>query len=67
VPSDIDNNSKPAKRLSRWHELGTEQQTRLLVEYGHYLDTLPPTCSLDKKNERFARWLAEKGISYAVG
>jgi hypothetical protein len=44
--------------------LPRDEQTRLLVEYGRYLDSLPPTCSLEEKNERFGRWLAERGIAY---
>jgi hypothetical protein len=48
-----------------WSELGEERQTELLVEYGDYLDQLPPTCSLEEKNRRFSRWLAERGIDYA--
>ncbi len=63
--SEADNKSDSAKQLIHWDDLDKEQKTTLLVEYGYYLDTLPPTCSLQSKNERFAQWLAEKNIFYA--
>lgn len=47
-----------------WETLSPEEQLALREEYGHYLDTLPPTCSLETKLERFRHWLAEKGVSY---
>jgi hypothetical protein len=47
-----------------WDELNTQEQLELRQAYGHYLDTLPPTCSMDEKNERFRRWLAEQGVNY---
>jgi hypothetical protein len=47
-----------------WDSLSPERQIALRVEYGHYLDSLPPTCSLEEKDIRFARWLAERGIGY---
>lgn len=47
-----------------WAELGDEEQTRLQIAYGHYLDSLPPTCSLETKIERFRHWLAAQGIDY---
>ena len=47
-----------------WEQLSDERQTQLRVEYGHYLDQLPPSCSLEEKNERFKNWLAEKNIIY---
>ncbi len=47
-----------------WAELGEEEHTRLQIAYGRYLDSLPPTCSLDTKIERFRRWLADQGITY---
>jgi hypothetical protein len=50
-----------------WESLDGAEQTRLRVEYGHYLDSLPPTCSLEEKNLRFARWLAERGVHYTLG
>jgi hypothetical protein len=53
---------KPMQR--EWNELDAAQQLSLREAYGHYLDTLPPTCSLDAKIERFKRWLAEQGVRY---
>ena len=50
--------------LRDWHSLDAEEQTRLQVEYGRYLDTLPPTCSLETKIARFRRWLAPRGVDY---
>jgi hypothetical protein len=47
-----------------WHGLDDGEQTELRVAFGHYLDTLPPTCSLETKIERFRRWLAERGVDY---
>jgi hypothetical protein len=34
------------------------------VAFGHYLDTLPPTCSLERKVERFRSWLQHHGVDY---
>ena len=53
-----------ASELVPWESLDAERQTALRVEYGHYLDQLPPTCSLEEKNARFSRWLAEQGVAY---
>ena len=50
-----------------WNELSDDEQLQLREAYGHYLDTLPPTCSMDAKIERFTRWLAEKKIIYHHG
>jgi hypothetical protein len=48
-----------------WDTLDTEEQTTLRIEYGYYLDSLPPTCSLETKIERFRNWLREhKRINY---
>ena len=47
-----------------WDQLSEEEQTRLQIAYGHYLDGLPPTCSLETKIERFRRWLVDQGIVY---
>ena len=52
------------RALREWTELDTTVQLALREAYGHYLDTLPPTCSLDTKIERFKRWLAERGVRY---
>jgi SNF2 family DNA or RNA helicase len=50
--------------LKSWADLTAEQQLRLREEYGRYLDTLPPTCDLGTKLERFRRWLAERGVRF---
>jgi hypothetical protein len=51
--------------LPSWSSLDPEQQTALRIEYGYYLDRLPPTCSFETKVERFRTWLRkEKGIDY---
>jgi hypothetical protein len=42
-----------------WDSLDVDEQTVLRIEYGHYLDALPPTCSMDTKIERFRNWLRE--------
>jgi len=47
-----------------WRDLDAEEQLRLRIEYGRYLDGLPPTCSMEEKNARFARWLATHGIEF---
>lgn len=51
--------------LARWERLSSERQTGLRIEYGHYLDTLPATCSPEAKIERFRNWLHALGIRYA--
>jgi len=51
-------------KLSPWESLSLTEQLALREEYGHYLDGLPPTCSMETKLERFRHWLAEKGVSY---
>lgn len=47
-----------------WNDLELDEQTRFLEEYGHYLDSLPPTCSMETKIDRLKRWLAGRGIDY---
>jgi hypothetical protein len=52
-------------RLRDWAALAPEEQTALRVEYGHWLDSQPPTCSMETKIERFRTWLREaKGVDY---
>ena len=50
--------------LTPWDDLTPERQLELREAYGHYLDTLPPTCDVDIKNDRFRRWSAEQGVMY---
>ncbi|MGD2074002.1 MAG: hypothetical protein PVG38_03625 [Gammaproteobacteria bacterium] len=52
------------ENLTPWDSLPEERQLELREEYGRYLDSLPPTCSLETKLERFRRWLKQYGISY---
>ncbi|WP_296896438.1 hypothetical protein [Thiohalocapsa sp.] len=52
------------KKLRPWDSLDVEEQTELRVAFGHYLDTLPPTCSLETKVDRFRRWLQHHGVDY---
>lgn len=61
---DRTENPGPPKKLRPWTELTEEEQTRLRIAYGHHLDTLPPTCSLETKIERFRHWLASQGVDY---
>jgi len=48
-----------------WDGLSADEQLALREAYGRYLDTLPPTCDLSTKLERFRQWLAERGITYS--
>ena len=52
------------RALTDWHQLDAREQLQLREAYGHYLDTLPPTCDLEEKTARFRRWLAKRGIRY---
>ena len=47
-----------------WHDLPARRQLELREEYGHYLDRLPPTCSMQSKVERFRLWLRKRGVFY---
>jgi hypothetical protein len=53
-----------SKALVPWEQLSSDRQIALRNEYGYYLDSLPATCSLETKIERFRHWLQERGISY---
>ncbi|RKT43109.1 hypothetical protein [Thiocapsa rosea] len=48
-----------------WDNLGAEEQTALLIEYGYHLEQLPPTCDLRTKVERLREWLQGRGIRYS--
>jgi hypothetical protein len=50
--------------LRDWHQLSPDEQLALREAYGYFLDSLPPTCSLETKIERFSRWLAQQGVRY---
>ncbi len=49
-----------------WESLDPEEQIKLREAYGHYLDSLPPTCSLDMKIARFKEWLGRQGIHFEM-
>ena len=53
----------PAEMIP-WDELPDDRRLQLRIAFGHYLDTLPPTCSLESKIERFRHWLDQRGVSY---
>ncbi|RLW71676.1 MAG: hypothetical protein B6D71_00890 [gamma proteobacterium symbiont of Stewartia floridana] len=53
-------------QMIEWESLDRDEQIKLREEFGHHLDTLPPTCSLDMKIARFKDWLREKGISIVL-
>jgi len=55
---------KQSDELIPWENLSADRQLELREEYGHYLDSLSPTCSLETKIERFGRWLSERGIAF---
>jgi hypothetical protein len=52
------------ERMKDWRSLDSVEQVALREAYGHYLDTLPPTCDLAEKTGRFRRWLAQRGIRF---
>jgi hypothetical protein len=56
-------NSADGNRRS-WEALKLEEQTALLDAYGHWLDHLPPTCSMEVKTARFRAWLDARGIDF---
>ena len=56
--------SAKTPELRPWDRLDAREQTDLRVAFGHYLDRLPPTCSLETKVERFRTWLREGGVDY---
>ena len=47
-----------------WGDLPIDEQLCLREAYGHYLDSLPASCDMQLKVERFRLWLAERGIRY---
>jgi hypothetical protein len=55
---------EPARPLHPWDNLDQDRQTALRIAFGHWLDTQPPTCSMDTKIERFRHWLRERGVDY---
>jgi hypothetical protein len=47
-----------------WETLNRKEQIKLREAFGHHLDTLHPSCSLDMKIARFQEWLSHRGIHY---
>ena len=59
-------NAESSGAWREWSALTPEEQTALRIEFGHVQDSLPPTCSMDTKTERFRQWLAtEKRVRYS--
>jgi hypothetical protein len=52
--------------LRPWSTLDSDEQTALRGAYQVELDKEPPTCSMDTKVERFANWLAARGVSFSM-
>ena len=50
--------------VRRWVDVDKQEQTQLLIDYGHYQDRLQTTCDIETKNRRFTRWLAQRSIQY---
>ena len=53
--------------MIQWEYIDRLRQIELRDAFGHYLDTLPPTWSLDMKDAQFQEWLRKKGIQYNDG
>lgn len=51
--------------MKAWADLTVDEQLALRLEYQAYLDTLPPTCSMDDKISAFVNWLAEREVSFS--
>jgi hypothetical protein len=49
--------------IIEWESLNKEEQIKLRDAFGHYLDNLPPSCSLDMKIAHFKEWLHQRGIT----
>lgn len=47
-----------------WQALSPEEQLQLREAFGHYLDSLPASCSMQTKIARFQQWLAERDILF---
>ena len=58
------NDSRRDDALVVWETLSGKYQLALREAHDHYLDTLPPTCSLDTWLERFRARLEVRGIRY---
>lgn len=52
--------------LTSWKDLTARERSQLQGEYQIELDALPPTCSMETKVERFARWLQQRGVAFSM-
>ena len=52
--------------MTPWSDLSSNEQLKLRLDYQAHLDSLPPTCSLDDKVTAFAKWLAERDVSFSI-
>jgi hypothetical protein len=48
----------------QWQELSSNEQLQLREAFGHYLDRLPASCSMESKIARFQAWLAQRGVVF---
>ncbi|NCC27771.1 MAG: hypothetical protein EOM22_06370 [Gammaproteobacteria bacterium] len=62
--SELPETPSPGPAMREWDDLGGEEQTALLIEYGYHLEQLPATCDLRTKIERLREWLQSRGIRY---
>ena len=52
--------------MKAWAELTADELLALREAYQVYLDTLPPTCSMDDKVTAFANWLATRDVAFSL-
>ena len=52
--------------MKRWSDLSGEDQLALRMAYDAATGTLPGTCSLDEKIQRFSDWLAGQGVVFGA-
>lgn len=52
--------------MRNWDEIGRDEQIKLLMEYGIYLNGLPSVCNMQTKEERLREWLAEQNVEWGV-
>ena len=52
--------------MRRWSDLSEDEQLDLRMAYDRASGTVPGTCSIDQKIQRFTDWLAGQGVSYSA-
>ncbi|WP_370254219.1 hypothetical protein [Nioella sp.] len=52
--------------MTRWSDLSPEAQLALRMAYDKATGTMPGTCSLEDKIQRFSDWLAGQGVAYGA-